>query len=169
MDRPHVTLRFSPIVLAAIVGALSAAEPALAAPRVGAGASTRVGLGCAVPSPGGGCCAARPASGCCCEPTVPPGPAAVRFVFLAAIPPGQTPGSGLPQASCSCQAAEPLAPGGTTTPRTPDDGGKPGRLAGSALSLSDANAGLPRWSRRGATTHSPPRSPLYLRTAHLLI
>jgi hypothetical protein len=120
----------------------------------------------------GCCCVTLPAGGCCCEPAAPVAtPARTvadgsstgrRMTPVAPVRPGS------PRATCQCRTYDPVAPGGQGERRPGAGRGDPVQDDSSGLPALDIILSSPRVPAVAPTARLP-RSPLYLRTARLLI
>lgn len=153
--------RFPWIALAAFVGIVSATQDATAGPASRDRALAMWRSGC--------CCVTRPTSGCCCETSNP--------ISLTSTPASEssrraTAGAGVPLDSrsgrtCQCRSADPARAPSNSESRGGDE--RPDSIA------AESSAGLPVMAipappTRTVSPHaSPPKAPLYLRTARLLI
>ena len=148
MTGPGYPLRLPSLVLAAIVGMLSAAGEASACSALRAG------------KPISGCCARRAQSACCCQAkTVKSRPESSRHT-LGGI------GSSAEEAACVCRPGAPADP--APKPRSPSDERRtPQDRTGSVEPTNELYLAI-AFVRLVPPTESPPGAPLYLRTSHLL-
>jgi hypothetical protein len=136
-------------------------------------AATAAGPGRTAEMRRSGCCGAMLPAGCrCCEPAVPGTSTAATAASVPSIG-GRatavaTAGPDSPGSTCQCRSHDPAAPIGRDGPRPHDGRGDPAReVAWGLLVLGDILR-APSLSAAAPTVHLP-RSPLYLRTARLLI
>lgn len=141
------------VALAAIAGILSLAGDASAC-RVSDAAPA-----------GRSCCVGRSPADCCCKGPV----AAPERTATAPAPIGASrPSLGIPSPGCECRPGEPTAPTDRPAQRVHDDRPDAGRAYDLAPGFVPV-PGLPPASRPIEPTASPPKAPIYLRTARLLI
>jgi hypothetical protein len=133
------------IALAAMLGVLSLAGDATAAsPREDA---------CA-------CCPVRKLARCCCEPTTAP-------TRSGAVERSRTIAPGDDARPCECRPDAPASPASRQEPRAPQT--RVDRGDGSVNPPCPAVASTTFDDRPGGPTAVPPKTPLYLRIAHLRI
>jgi hypothetical protein len=156
MIASRADLRLAAIVVAAMLGMLSA---------------DREAAGCSANSPGGGkarasCCAGNSRSACCCgAEKAEPRPRPIERTAVG-VPIG---GGRLlaPDSPCECRAGDPTEPASkpglpSSRHRTDQDGARyVERIPDVRPAIAIARFVLP--------TESPPGAPLYLRMSHLLI
>ena len=166
MGNPRHYLRFSRLALMATVGMLLVMEGG----SISASAATGRGR-MAEMRRKGCCCVTLPAGGCCCEPATRSkavvSPAASQSSIelrVTAIAPA---GLSLPQSSCQCRAYDPVAPAGQDEPRP--EQWRSDSVAENVAGLLAFVQIVPAPSIPTVTPTRLPRSPLYIRTARLLI
>jgi hypothetical protein len=146
--------RLTWIALAAIVGILSVVGDASAS---AASAAAR--------NVASSCCVKRVCTGCCCSPesgsTAP-----LATERSVAVRPSEG-GLSTPSRPCECRSSEPGSPASRDESRFSED--RADQASGESVSLNGHVPAAVTFTRHNLPTASPPKSPLYLRTARLLI
>jgi hypothetical protein len=145
--------RLSWIALAAIVGMFSVAGDASASGTSGGPRNDARA-----------CCLKRVCTVCCCTPASASSGALTTGLMVALTPQGS--GLSAPARPCECRSSEPGSPGLRHESRSSEDRADQA-LGKSALLNVYAPTAVTSWLK--LPNASPPKSPLYLRTARLLI
>jgi hypothetical protein len=147
----RLQLRLPWVALVAIMGMLSVAGEATAGTVNGASRE---------------CCIVRTCDKCCCDaPSTSSPPATTN---RPSAHPSDRANLTTPTRPCECRSGEPAAPAPKPASRSSESRGDQARSNSFARSV-DAPAPADVFARLLLPTGSPPKTPLYLRTARLLI
>lgn len=156
-DRRHHRLNLVWVALAAVAGLLSAGDVAKACAEVKA-----------VPK---ACCTASPSAACGCCGSTAPIPEATRSRAAEWLPISAQAGVSVarPGSSCECRSNEPAAPAPKPDSRPSDESRNDQGHEQVIAYLAYAPRPFVPAIRLVSPNDSPPKSPLYLRTLHLLV
>jgi hypothetical protein len=146
--------RLTWIALAAIVGMLSVVGDASASTTSGA------------PQNGArACCLKRVCTVCCCTPAS--ASSGLSTTARSVALPSREGSFSSPARPCECRSGEPASPASRHESRPSDD--RADQMHGESVELNVRGPTAVTFARLILPTASPPKSPLYLRTARLLI